>query len=209
MTYSIYDEITGMSEFTKEQVKDKLAELHLLHIFAYPLQNHWEDDWFKPIVIFAAYAYSWESKMIRIGADWLKTKVSIAQRVALPEVAYEDVVHLKDSNMADCFMNFLHLYRDNMDYVHLTSIKDFYQQIMMNTTKLRVVDGTEGKTANLEDKFKDLRKGRELFDEIQEMEKELLDKYKILNVPKGDFKESLKERGNPLQVENSKYIIGK
>jgi hypothetical protein len=207
MVYSIYEEIISLSGGTKEDMKNKLAELNIAHIFHYPMTEHFEDDWFKPVVLYAAHAYSWESKMVSIGADWLKTKVSIAKRVALPEVAFEEVVHLKNAKFADCFMNFLHLYRDNMDYVHLTSLKEFYQQIMMNTTRL-TAEGTEGKLANLDDKHADLRKGTKLFEEIEELEEKLKTKYKTLQLPMSDFKDLMRDKGNPLKIENSKYILG-
>lgn len=222
MVYSIYEELTSLTTASTDEVKAKLAELNLATLFRYLYEGTiiesrkkegtdeveavevtlMEKGWLRPVVMYAAYTYSWESKMVTIGRDWLRQKMAIAQKVFLPTDAYEAVVHLKDQKMSDAFMDFLYLYRDNMDYVHMTSLKEMYQQIMSGATKIK--EGT-----NLEDKWSDMQKGNKLRKEIQEIEDELSKKYEITQMQGKDFKERFnrEQHINPLFLENSPLII--
>lgn len=205
MTFSLYDELTSLTNATQTEVKNKLIDLNLAYIFAYVVEKHEEKNWLRPIVQFAAYAYSWESKMVVIGRDWQKTKMQIAQRVNMPPEAYDPVVYLQDEKMADCFAMFLGLYRENMDYVHLVSLKDLYQQVIRNATKF-VAD--EQGNADMNKKIRDIESADDLKEKIDRMEERLTQKYRILNAPKTDFKYDQREHGNPLKIENSKLIRG-
>jgi hypothetical protein len=206
MTYSIFDEISALSGADGLTMHTKLVELGIAQIFDYPWHKHHPAGNFTAIVLYTAHTYSWETRMVRIGADWQQTKIRIAQKVELPQYLYDEVVHLKDQMLAECFNEFLHLYHENMDYVHLTSLKDLYQQIMSQSTRFQPDE--EG-NSDLGAKFKNIQRATELKEQIKAIEDEVTARYRILRAPKSDFKYDNTEHGNPLKVENSRLIRGR
>jgi hypothetical protein len=195
-----------MSQEEGLMIYKKLELIGIAQIFDYAWHKYHPAGHFAAIVLYAVHTYSWETKMVRIGADWQKTKIRIAQKVNLPQYLYDDVVNLADQYLANTFQEFLNLYNDNIDYVHLTSIKELYQQIMAEATRYQPAEKAE--TADLSLKFKNLQRASELKEQIKTLEDELVAKYRLLAGAKSDFKYDHIEHGNPLQLENSKMIRG-
>lgn len=203
MTHSIYEELVSMTDADDFMLRSKINLLGIGHIFDYAFHKYQPAGTFKPIVFYCCHAYSWESKLLRIGADRLKTKLRIAQLVNLPEYLTEDVIHLKDQFLSDSFQEFLHLYRENSDFIHLASLQDAYGQIMLASTRFQ--DDGKGLT-DLEAKLKNLKRAGELLVEIQEREEKMLARYRILDAPKNDFLNRDPGDINPLRFETSPLI---
>lgn len=205
MVNSIYDTLTEMSDQDGLAIRKQLIDMGLAQIFDYAWEKHHPAGNFKAVVLYTVYTYSWETKLVRIGVDWQKTKIKIAQKVGLPTYLYDAIVHLKDQFMSETFQEFLYLYRDNMDYVHLTSLKELYQQVMSQASRFNT---DEAGNADLPAKIKNIKQATEIKTEIANIEEEVTAKYRILNSSKAEFKYDHTEHGNPLKLENSKLIRG-
>lgn len=200
MLHSLYEKITGAPD-NQQQVKDLLVECGIAYIFDDILKNHWENGWFIPIVKYAAYTYSWETKMIRIGMDFRRAKLRIAEKVKLPIEAYDNVIDLKDPSIAMCMNRFLMLYRENFDYVDLTNKKELYQQIIQAATSFKP---DEAGNVDIEAKVQAGKSADKFATDIKKLEAELLEKYRLLNPAIDEFKNM--PRGNPLAYENAPYL---
>lgn len=191
MTVSIYEELISLEKATSQQVKDKLVQLNIANIFAYALEQYWEI--FKPLVIFTAHTYSYESKLIKIGMDWEDNKLDIAQKSEIPESKYEAIVRLQDKELANCFQKYLSLYMHNMDFVHLIRLKETYQAAIIRSQKEQEV----------KEQIKLMHDLEELMDSIEAYEIKVKQHYRILNNPMKDFEHAVADNSsNPLKIEN-------
>jgi hypothetical protein len=202
MTHSLYEELVKAEKgnYSQQQVKDLLVDLGIAYIFDQVIEKHWSNGWFNPIVFYAAHCYCWETKMVRLGGDFRKAKLTIATRVKLPIEAYDAVIDLKDETITRCFNRFLMLYKDNFDYVDLTNRKELYQQFFRDSSSFK---SDEEGNADMEAKERAAKNADKLAREIKSLEKELFDKYRILNPAQQEFAEI---KGNPLAFENNPHI---
>lgn len=197
MTISIYDELISLEKGTSQEVKDKLVSLNLANMFKYALENYW--GIFKQIVLYTAHAYSYESKLLRIGADPEKNKIEIAQVCGIPEDQYDNIIRLGDKELSQCFYNFMNLYLENLDFVHLVNLRETYQE----TVKL------SRDSSDTKERIKMMKDAEELKDSIEQHEVKVKAHYRILNNPLKDFEhvmvdnklQTLKLENNPLIKE--------
>lgn len=208
MTYSIYDEICLLEKnnATNKDVRDKLIEIGIYNIFSEAYEKYQESGTFRLVVYFVAHGYSYESKKIIIGMDWKKCKLSIAAAVKLPTDHYADIIDMKDSMMQNCMNNFLNLYKQNVDFVHVQHLKDMYQRIIEMGTKFKTED--DG-SADLKDNFTNITRAEELLDKIRRHELKMKKEYRSLTSPMEELSSVLPTnfKVDSLNVEHSQYIL--
>lgn len=201
MVISIYEEIVSLDKATQQDMKDKLVQLNIHEMFEHALAIY--PEVFKQIVIYTAHAYSYESKLLRIGADWQKNKNDIAVKVGLPEEYFGKVVNLEDKRLTECFGAFLNMYHDNMDFIHLINLKETYQEVIILS---KTTQDDAGKS-DISARIKMMQTAEELLESIETQENKIKSRYRILNNPLKDFEHAIADnRSNPLKLENNPLI---
>lgn len=173
---------------------DYLEKLCLIDIFMPLLKQYPDKGDFKCIVKYILYAYSVESDMLVIGADWHKTKKKIFEKSGLkPELTiYSEVVHLKSKVVLETIKRWLE-YQDNDVFEMLITMKELRAEMQLTClTDIKTASGE----INYDQKYKNAQYSVELKKTIKDLESELIQNNPLL-------KESVKEFREATRVKKS------
>lgn len=131
-----------------------------------------DDGDLTAVIHYILMAYSIESEMIIIGADWAKTKKKIFEKVMVKPTAemYDGLVHLKSEAVQKTVIKWLD-FQSSEVFEILQTAKDLRAELQLScTTAIQKPDGE----INYDQKYKNLGYCIELRKTIRELESELV-----------------------------------
>lgn len=182
---SVYSSLVNYTEGDWEQYLDRIA---VLDIFGPLLKEYPDPGDFSAVVKYILYAYSVESEMLAIGADWIKTKRKIFEKVSLkPERSiYEDVIHLKNQTVLETIKRWLD-YQDNDVFEQLQIMKDLRAEMQMTClTSIR----KSGGEIDFDQKYKNAEYSVALKKSIKDLESELIQNSALLKDSVKEYREA-------------------
>lgn len=212
MTISYYDEIVMMHENNESQqyVKDKLTEIGIFDIFEPAWEKYSPKDLFEKIVFFTAYSYSWESKLLIIGQDPKKYKANIASKLKLPKDITEELINYKDHSITLVFQHYLNLYKNNLDFTHLESLKLLYNNVMDDINNYKEKAEGSNNSDEIDEKIKKMEKADKMLGNIKRYEEKIKKEYRAILQPAEELDENLSRKDNfqvtSLSIEESPSI---
>lgn len=181
---SVYSSIVNYTEGDWEQYLDRIA---MIDIFGPLLKEYPDPGDFSCVVKFILYAYSIESEMLVIGADWVKTKRKIFEKVCLRPwgSVYEDIVLLKNPSILETIKKWMD-YQDNDLFEQLQILKDLRAE--MQLTCLTPIKKSGGEI-DYDQKYKNAQYSVELKKTIKDLESELIQNSSILKDSVKEYRE--------------------
>ena len=182
---SAYNSLVNYQEGEWEDYIDRLS---LIDIFGPLLKAYPDKGDFTCVVKYILYAYSVESEMLVLGADWTKTKRKIFEKASIkPERKfYEDLVHLKNRAVLETIQRWLD-YQDDDVFTTLSIMKDLRAE--MQLTCLTDIK-TAGLEINYDQKYKNAGYSIELKKTIKDLESELIQNSTKLKDSVKEFREA-------------------
>ncbi len=188
------------------EIRRHLIETGLHSVFTHVVNDEKLQKLLKPLLLYTAYVYSYDSPKSSMGRDWKIFKRSVAEEVGIPDHMMFNVVELGDKILAyDVFYRFLDRYKSNMDFTHLIRLKDYYTQVMQQAMAFNTK--TDG-TYDLAGKAKYMNEAEDYLERIEKHTDKLKNRYRLLKrAVLDDFKEKeITEGGNPLFLELSPHV---
>lgn len=212
MIHSIFESLKSCINSPYEEIFTKLDEINV-HLFE-PLWNE-EDDRDEnsvftreesgAIIMYLIFAYSQHSEWLILGADGGSEKISIAERVNLPEYLYGKVVKLQSNVVRKVMVKYLDA-QSSRAFKYLSFKKDMYEAAMANgILSLQDEDGkVDLKQMAQADTYM-----RSLLNDMKEYEEELRAEYNFVYQNKEaveDIEKAMKRKTDTGNVEHSSYI---
>lgn len=157
------------------------------------------------ITMYLLYAYSQESNWLILGVDTTSERLSIAERVGLPEYQHTPVIALGSPLVRTVMVKYINM-QTSRPFKMLSFKKDMYEAAMSQGV-LKLTDtngGIDVKAMAEADKYMG-----KLLEDIKEYEDQLRSEYAIVyeNMEEiKDIEKSIKAKKDTGNVENSEYI---
>lgn len=170
--------------------QDYLEKIALIDIFGGLLKEYPDKGDFKCIVRYILLAYSVESDMLVLGADWTKTKRKIFERCGIkPEKKfYEDLVHLKNRKVLEAIHKWLE-YSDEDTFTQICILKDL--RVEMQMTCLSDIKKASGEL-DFDQKYRNSQYSVDLKKSIKDLESELIQNSVLLKDSIKEYREGKK-----------------
>jgi hypothetical protein len=171
-----------------EDWEDYLDRIALIDIFGGLLKEYPDKADFTCVVKYILLAYSCESEMLIIGADWLKTKQKIFEKASIKpnEKFYEDLVHLKNRVIISTIEKWLS-YQENDTFTMLQTLKDL--KVEMQVSCLTDIKKTSDEI-DYTQKFLNAEYCIKLKSMIKDLESELIQSSPALKDSVKEFREA-------------------
>lgn len=175
-----------------------LDRLMLADVFGGLILEYPDPSDFKAIVKYILYAYSAESDMIQIGADWAKNKKKIFEYCCIkPDAKYfNDLVHLENKAVLIAIKKWLD-YQDNDLFELIQTLKDLRAELQL--TCLAAIRKSSGEI-DYDQKNRNAQYAIELRTKIKDLESELIQSSQKLKNSVKEFREA-KQNSKSMGVE--------
>lgn len=159
------------------------------------------------VIMFLIYAYSKESKMLIMGADFSEEKVRIADKVSLPVELHGKVLKLKSEKFRKVMMKYLD-YQGSRAFKHLQLKRDMYEAVEANSFQTLFAGEDGSMDAKALTSLATMKNN--LLEEILDYEEKLKSEFKFVydNIDDAeqaskDSKKATSDNGN---IENSPWL---
>ena len=174
------------------------------HGFFMDLVGEFATEDVKTVAFYILYAYSRDSSMVIMGADWEGNKGIIADMVGLPTHLYDPVLHLENPKVCEVVEGYLDLQGDR-DFKQLQMKKDLHQAM-----QLALLKGARDETGNSNYKvlLETSRQADKLLEDIEELEEIVKSKNRHVVAGKKEIADKREQNTNQPQanVESSPFI---
>lgn len=151
----------------------------------------------KNVMVYIAYAYSYDSDYIIKGTSWQDNKKALASLAGIAEYNVEAISNLKSEPTKKVILAYLE-WQGNREFRHLQTNKDMYDFLTTEIIKDMTKETPDFAEMDKKRKWRD-----ELLDDINKLEEKLNQKYKPIIVLQAEIKN---KETSDMDLANSQYI---